>query len=180
MKGYTTPARSQEGCWQRPCRRGALTLANTARMMLVRRQPPPGFRSLNARDRVAPALWCAFVAIGLFSGGSASETTSTTTVPTLASVSVSLAPSTIQVGQTATATAAGTDQNAKPRARSAVSRTSASPSIATVSHGGIVAVPVAAHRLTAEGQGYSKCLRSKTLNCPEVAEKRAARRCDFV
>ena len=68
MKGYTTPARSQEGCWQRPCRRGALTLANTARMMLVRRQTaarlpvPECTRQGRARSLVCvrrhwPVLW---------------------------------------------------------------------------------------------------------------------------
>ena len=89
------------------------------------------------RARSRP-FWHALAAILLSSCGGASEATSTTTVPTLASVSVSLAPSTIQVGQTATATVAGKDQNAKPLALSGVSWSSASPSIATVSGSGVV------------------------------------------
>ena len=99
-------------------------------------------------------LWCAFVAILLSSCGGASETTSTTPVPTLASVSVSLAPSTIQVGQTATATAAGMDQNAKPLTLSGVTWSSASPSIATVSSTGVVtAIAAGQAAITASASG---------------------------
>ncbi len=88
-------------------------------------------------------LWCVFASFTLWSCGSTSEATNTTTVSTLASVSVSLAPSTIQVGQTTTATAAGLDQNGKPLAISGVSWSSASPSVATVGSAGVVSAVAA-------------------------------------
>ncbi len=56
----------------------------------------------------------------------------------LTTVTVSLSAATIQVGQTATATAAGLDQNGAAIATGAVSWSTGSPSIATVSEAGVV------------------------------------------
>ena len=88
---------------------------------------------------------CALLAIAALSScGGSSDTTS---IATLASVSVTVAPSTIIVGQTATGTATGTDAAGKVIALGAVTWTSSAPSVATVSGTGVVTA-VAAGQVT--------------------------------
>ena len=80
----------------------------------------------------------------------------TTTVSTLTTVSVSLSAATIQVGQTAAAVAAGTDQNGRPLALSGVSWSSESPLVATVtSSGAITALNVGQAKIAATVGGKS-------------------------
>ncbi len=85
----------------------------------------------------SPVLWCVIAGMGTSSCGSASETT--TTVPTLSSVNVVVAPSAIQINQHAFAVASGADQNGKTIALfQNITWSSASPAIASVNASGLV------------------------------------------
>lgn len=95
-------------------------------------------------SRIATRLvWCAVSSLAVDACGGASESTNTTTVSTLTAITISLAPATIQVGQTATASATGTDQNGKSVNLSGTSWSSGSPSVATVTPGGIISAVAA-------------------------------------
>ena len=96
-------------------------------------------------------LGVACLALVQWSCGSTSEVTST---PTLATVTVALVPSTIQVGQSAIATATGVDQNAASISVGSVTWSSGSPQVATVSASGIIsAVAVGQTTITATAGG---------------------------
>jgi len=83
----------------------------------------------------AMLLAAAIIACG---GGGGDSAPTTPNPPVLTTLSVSLAPTTIQVGQTATATAAGRDQFGASIATGTVSWSSSSPQVATVTASGSV------------------------------------------
>lgn len=86
-------------------------------------------------------------------GGDAAPTTPNP--PVLTTLSVSLAPTTIQVGQTATATAAGRDQFGASIATGTVTWVSSSPQVATVTASGAV-LGVAAGQVFCAAPGTSE------------------------
>jgi hypothetical protein len=77
-------------------------------------------------------------ALGSVSCGGGTETPTQTNPPVLASIAVSLSPPVIGIGVTSAATAAGQDQRGAAIATGAVTWTSASPSVATVTASGVV------------------------------------------
>jgi len=83
-------------------------------------------------------LMTAVALLGACGGGSATDSTPTAPTPVLTTVTVSLSNGTIQVGQTATASAAGLDQNGAAIGVGSVAWSIAAPSIATVSASGAV------------------------------------------
>jgi M6 family metalloprotease-like protein len=95
-------------------------------------------RPLSLRSIIVVAL----LAAGSFACGGGGDSSPTTpnpqSTPVLTTLSVSLAPSTIQVGQTATATAAGRDQFGASIATGTVTWSSSSPQVATVNESGSV------------------------------------------
>ncbi|MGH7696977.1 MAG: Ig-like domain-containing protein, partial [Gemmatimonadaceae bacterium] len=97
---------------------------------------------MNPKRLLGTTIAAAFVAAVTFAcgGGSDSAPTTPTTpnAPILTTLSVSIAPTTIQVGQSATATAAGRDQFGATIATGTVSWSSSAPQIATISEAGSV------------------------------------------
>ena len=88
--------------------------------------------------RTIVRILCAGVA-GFVASSCGGATETTPTPPTLTSVSVAIAPSTVQVGQQAFAVAVGADQNGKPFVLpSDITWSSSSPSIASVNAFGLV------------------------------------------
>lgn len=106
----------------------------------------------SPRSIVAALLAAASIACG--GGGDSSPTTPNP--PVLTTLSVSLAPTTIQVGQTATATAAGRDQFGASIATGTVTWSSSSPQVATVSaSGNVVGVGAGQSTITATAGGLT-------------------------
>lgn len=110
--------------------------------------------------------WTGLAALSLASCGSASE--STTPVSTLTLVSVAVSPSTLQVGQQATATASGTDQNGKPYALSGLSWSSTTPSVATVTPAGIVTAVIAGQATISATAGGKQGSATLTVQPPTL------------
>lgn len=90
-------------------------------------------------------------------GGGGRDTTPTIpNPPVLTTLSVSLAPTTIQVGQTATATAAGRDQFGASIATGTVAWSSSAPQVATVSaSGNVLGVGAGQSTITATAGGLT-------------------------
>lgn len=103
--------------------------------------------ALSSRGIFATLLAAASIACG---GGGGDNAPTTPNPPVLTTLSVSLAPTTIQVGQTATATAAGRDQFGGSIATGTVTWSSSSPQVATVSaSGNVLGVAVGQSTITA-------------------------------
>ena len=94
------------------------------------------------RSRRARLVTLLALGVAACSGGGGADSKAPTvtapSAPVLTTVTVSLAASTVQVGQTTSASAAGLDQNGAAIAIGAVTWSSGSPSIATVSTTGVV------------------------------------------
>lgn len=86
------------------------------------------------------------------SGGGQGTTPGSTNVPMLASISVSLSPSAVQVGQKAKATASGADQFGRQFAPGVVAWSTTPEGLATVTEDGIV---------TAIAEGVATVVASK-------------------
>jgi uncharacterized protein YjdB len=83
-------------------------------------------------------------------GGDAGPTTPSTPIPILTTVLVALSGGSVQVGQTVTASASGIDQNGAAISPGAVTWSSGSPAVATVSISGVVTgVAVGSAQITA-------------------------------
>lgn len=91
------------------------------------------------REFVRPiALILAGAASILSCGGDKTSTAPPAATPVLTTIAVTFAASTIQVGQTTTATAAGLDQNGMPIALGSVTWSTGSSAVASVSASGVV------------------------------------------
>ena len=127
----------------------------------------------NGRTRECLAGACtlalAAVLVASCSGGGkdAGPTVPVTPAPVLTTVTVSLSPSTIQVGQSATATAAGLDQNGATASLGTVTWSSGAPGVATVSVSGAVSgVSSGQALITATSGGKSGTSAITVLSIP--------------
>ncbi len=122
-------------------------LPNTTRLK-ARAPHVPSRRSIVAALLVATSIACG--------GGGGDIAPTTPNPPVLTTLSVSLAPTTIQVGQTATATAAGRDQFGASIATGTVSWSSSAPQVATVSAlGNVLGVSAGQSTITATAGGLT-------------------------
>jgi uncharacterized protein YjdB len=125
-----------------------------------------------------PALGRAYIAVlaalvsltGSCSGGGGDKTTAPVIVaPVLTTLSVSLSPTSVVLGQTATATASGFDQNGASISTGAVSWGSGAPAIASVSAAGVVSGVAAGQASITATAGGKQGLATLTVTLPPVA-----------
>ena len=83
-------------------------------------------------------IWTLPLVAALAAGCSGGESAAPTPTPVLSALNVSIAPTAIQVGQTATATATGRDQFGAPIAAGTISWSSSASQIASISNSGTV------------------------------------------
>jgi hypothetical protein len=97
-------------------------------------------RLIRTRSRAVTLLALVLAACSGGGGGDSSKTPTSpaTVIPVLATVTVSLSSSTVVVGQTVSATAAGIDQNGAPIGVGVVTWSSGSAAVASVTSSGVV------------------------------------------
>jgi M6 family metalloprotease-like protein len=126
---------------------------------------------MNPKRFERTAIVAAFVAAVSFAcGGDSSPTTPN--APVLTTLSVSIAPATIQVGQSASATAVGRDQNGATIATGTVTWSSSAPQIATVSESGTVLGVSAGQSTITATAGRVTATASVTVSAADLAECR--------
>jgi uncharacterized protein YjdB len=120
--------------------------------------------SCRIRAPFAPALMLAISAVLADSCGGGKDGGPTgPPAPVLTAVTVTVAPSTIQVGQSATASAAGLDQNGAQLSLGSVTWSTGAPDIATVSASGVVSGVSPGQTLVTAASGGKQGQQSLTV-----------------
>jgi hypothetical protein len=116
----------------------------------------------------SPLPWVGFLLLLFACGGSPTQDNGSTP-PVLTTVSVSLGASSIQVGQSTQATAAGLDQHGATISTGAVTWASTSPSVASVSEeGAITAISAGQTGITASAGGKTGTATLTVVAAPPV------------